>query len=200
MGEALSVLDDAVAALERGGVIVLPTDTVYGLAARADLTDAVRRITTLKRRPDDKAFQVLIPSGAWLDRLAEPTDAARRLADRFWPGPLTIVVAAGAEAPRATVADGTIGLRVPAQPLALEIIERSGPLAASSANRAGEATPSAIDGVRASFGDGVDVYVDGGEVAGVASTVVDVSGPAPVILREGAISAAVLDAAVRGSI
>jgi L-threonylcarbamoyladenylate synthase len=192
VGKALSA-NVAVAALGNGGVIVIPTDTVYGLAARADLDHAVRRITELKGRPQGRPFQVLIPGSDWIDRLGEPTDDARLLAARFWPGPLTIVVRARSDAPPAPVADGTIGLRHPAHAGALEILDRSGPLAASSANRTGEPTPSTIDEVRRSFGDGVDVYVDGGKVAGDASTVVDATGPRALILREGSISAAEID-------
>ncbi len=198
MGEALSVVDDAVSALDRGGVIVIPTDTVYGLAARADRDAAVRRIAELKGRPLDKAVQMLIPDVTWLETLGQPTDAARILAGRFWPGPLTIVVKASPEAPAVPVAEGTIGLRVPAHPLALEILRRSGPVAASSANLTGRPTPSDIAGVKRLFGDEVDVYVDGGEVAGDASTVVDMTRDRPVIVREGALSAAEIDEAAKG--
>jgi tRNA threonylcarbamoyl adenosine modification protein (Sua5/YciO/YrdC/YwlC family) len=179
-------------------VVVIPTDTVYGLAARADRDDAVRRIAELKGRPDDKAFQVLIPAAVWIDRLGEPTGYAMLLAERFWPGPLTIVVRARPDAPAAPVSEGTIGLRVPAHPLALEILDRSGPLAASSANRSGRPTPSRVEAIRRLFGGGVDVYVDDGEVVGDASTVIDATGPQALIVREGSISAADVDAAVGG--
>lgn len=183
VGTTLSELDRAVEALARGGIVVVPTETVYGIAARADDAEAIDRIYALKTRPPEKALQLLVPNGSWIDRLARPSIQARELAGRFWPGPLTILVPG-------LGAQDVVGLRVPAHPVAQALLDRVGPLAATSANRSGDPTPSKIDAIRDLFGDGVDVYLDGGTIEGFASTVVDMSGDEPVIVREGAISAA----------
>jgi tRNA threonylcarbamoyl adenosine modification protein (Sua5/YciO/YrdC/YwlC family) len=191
VGAALSTLDEAAEALARGGVVVIPTDTVYGLAARFDDATAVRRIYELKGRPSDKALQVLVPDEGWLDHLGAPSASAHVLAQRFWPGPLTIVVASGSE---------TIGLRVPANEVTLELLKRTGPLAATSANQSGRQTPGDIESIRTLFGDGVDCYVDGGRIDGTASTVVDTTRGGAEIVREGAISSVDIAAALEKSI
>jgi tRNA threonylcarbamoyl adenosine modification protein (Sua5/YciO/YrdC/YwlC family) len=195
-------MDEAVAAaarsLDRGGIIVLPTDTVYGLAARAEDARAVERIYELKGRAEDKPLQVLVSRSEWPAELAESSPAAERLARAFWPGPLTIVVAAAASAPGHLVRDGAIGLRAPDHPVVLALARASGPLAATSANRSGEPTPSTIDAIRDLFGSAVDVYVDGGTIAAAASTVVDLTGAEPVIVRDGAITAEALKGAIGG--
>jgi tRNA threonylcarbamoyl adenosine modification protein (Sua5/YciO/YrdC/YwlC family) len=180
LGAALSVVEAAADALARGGVVVIPTDTVYGLAAVPWNVDAVRRIFQLKGRPSDKSLQLLVPDETWLDRYGVPSAAARALAHRYWPGPLTIIIPSS---------DGTVGLRVPANELALDVLRRSGPLAATSANRSGEDTPNDLQSIREIFGESVDVYVDGGRIAGIASTVVDTTGTRVEVVREGAISA-----------
>lgn len=188
MGDSLSTIADAVAVLERGGIVVVPTDTVYGLAARADRPDAIERLVELKMRPPQKAVQLLVADVASLDLFGRPSDRARALARKFWPGALTIVVAASTDAPEALVADGTIGLRAPDHSVALELITSAGPLAASSANASGQPTPATIDEIREIFGRRVEIYLEGGRVEGLASTVVDVSGDDPRILREGVIT------------
>ncbi len=164
---------------------MIPTDTVYGLAARADHTDAIDRIYRLKGRPSGKSLQLLVPDVTWIDRVGRPSENARVLAARFWPGPLTIVVPANEDS--GPFGD-TVGLRVPAHPLALEVLERAGAVAATSANRSGQQTPNNVASIRELFGDDVDVYIDGGTVDGVGSTVVDMTGAEPLVVREGAIS------------
>lgn len=181
MGKALTIVEDAVAALARGGVVVIPTDTVYGLAAKAGHDVAVNRIYALKGRPREKALQLLVPDVSWLDRLGRPSEAVRVLAERFWPGPLTIVV------PGHT--DEAVGLRMPDHPLALDVLASAGAVAATSANRSGAETPRDAASIRELFGEGVDVYVDGGTIDGLASTVVDMTGAEPRVLREGAVTA-----------
>ena len=199
MGGAIGI-DEVVAALLRGDVVVIPTDTVYGLAARAEDPAAVRRIFDLKSRHRDKAVQVLIPDAHWLDRLGRPSEYARRLAAAFWPGPLTIVLPASPDAPPAAVSEGTIGLRVPDHPVCLDILSRVGPLVASSANRSGEPTPAGVEAIRSLFGEGVAAYVDAGDIAGHASTVVHLSSGEPVIVREGAVSERTIAQALEGPI
>jgi tRNA threonylcarbamoyl adenosine modification protein (Sua5/YciO/YrdC/YwlC family) len=171
-----------------GGLVVIPTDTVYGLGTRPDDPEAVRRVFEAKRRPPELELPVLAPSLEWAATLGELGGPARRLAERFWPGAVTIVVRRTAVSrtwplgPNAT----TIGLRVPAHPIASALLERTGPLAVTSANRSGRPTPQTCDEVRAVFGDLVEVYVCAdGPVSGAPSTVVDLSGSTPTILREG---------------
>jgi tRNA threonylcarbamoyl adenosine modification protein (Sua5/YciO/YrdC/YwlC family) len=178
-------------------VIVLPTDTVYGLAARPDRPDAVERIFALKGRPRAKVLQVLVPSVDWFERLGRPSEQALALAHRYWPGPLTLIVPATSEAPLTVAGDGNIGVRLPAHRLAGEVLVQTGPLAATSANLSGEQTPIDLDGVRDLFADGIDAYVDGGRIEGRASTVVDLTGSVPVVRREGVISADEIDRALK---
>ncbi len=177
----------AVKAIKRGAVIALPTETVYGLAAKADRSDAVDRIYELKGRDWNRPLQVLLPAGERLNRWSGPNRAASLLAERFWPGPLTLVVRAWMGVPQFLTRDGTVGLRVPRHPVALELLERAGPLAATSANKSGELPLPDIARIEETFGDGVAVYLDGGHIVGLASTVVDVTGSDPRVLREGAI-------------
>lgn len=176
---------------------MVPTETVYGLVARPT-RELVAKIFELKRRPPEKSVQLLIPGIDHLERLGVPSRSAKTLADGFWPGPLTLVVEAREGAPDALVEGGRIGLRVPGHPIALDVLARCGPLAASSANRSGEETPADIEGVREIFGSDVDGYVDGGHIVGVGSTVVDVSGERALILREGPISSADVNGLVWG--
>jgi tRNA threonylcarbamoyl adenosine modification protein (Sua5/YciO/YrdC/YwlC family) len=197
VGANLTSLDAAASIIERGGIVVVPTETVYGIAGKPE-AHVVDRIFAVKQRPPDKSIQLLVPGAEWLDRLAHPSSDARLLAATFWPGPLTLVTWARADAPSAVVSDGTIGLRVPANQTALDLLERCGPLAASSANRSGDDTPPTADGVRAVLGDAVDGYLDGGTTSGAGSTVVNVTTETPDILRAGPITAQMLSDVLRG--
>jgi L-threonylcarbamoyladenylate synthase len=170
---------------------------VYGLATAPS---NVERLFELKRRPPDKHLQLLVPDGSWLGRVGAPGEAAIALAEAFWPGPLTLVVAAGPHAPPWVVVDGTIGVRVPAHRIALELLDRAGPLAASSANRSGQATPATAAEIRGLFGAEVDAYLEGGRIEGTGSTVVDLTGPELRILRAGAVAQDEVERALRGSI
>lgn len=184
----MSALAEAISALHGGGIVVIPTDTVYGVAGRADLADAVQAIFEVKGRPKDRALPVL---GAGIDDLrsvASFSEAALRLAERFWPGPLTLVVP---RAERFTFDLGgtdraTVGVRAPAHPLALELLGETGPLAVTSANLSGHEAASTVEQAREMLGDAVAVYLDGGPLAGSPSTVVRVGGELEV-LREGGI-------------
>jgi tRNA threonylcarbamoyl adenosine modification protein (Sua5/YciO/YrdC/YwlC family) len=159
-----------------GGVIVLPTDTVYGLAC---LPEHAGAIFELKGRPREKHVQLLVSDPAELERLGSPTPGALRLAATFWPGPLTLVIASGEE---------TVGVRMPDHAVALDVLARTGPLAASSANRSGEPTPATCREIEDLFGERVDAYIDGGAIVGSGSTVVDMTGDEPVVLRAGPIT------------
>jgi L-threonylcarbamoyladenylate synthase len=193
--QALTIAEQA---LDRGDLVVLPTDTVYGLAARPDLPGGTDRIFETKRRPRDLTLPVLVPSAPTAEGVAELDDRARLLATRFWPGGLTLIL------PRVPNARGwglgeerdTVGVRVPADDLALALLERTGPLAVTSANLSGQPTPSDCEGVRRVLGQAVAVYLCAGECAGTPSTVVDLSGPRIRITREGAVRAAEIEVAL----
>jgi L-threonylcarbamoyladenylate synthase len=163
-------------------VILLPTETVYGLAC---LPGHVESIFELKDRPKEKSIQLLVSDPVELGRLGRPSTLARRLADAFWPGPLTLVVASGPSGPSRAA---TVGVRMPDHAVALEVLARTGPLAASSANRSGDPTPSTCAEIRELFGDAVAAYLDGGTIAGGGSTVLDMTGAEPVVLRRGPIT------------
>lgn len=198
--EPAADLAAAVAALRRGDVIGLPTETVYGLAADARNADAVRRIFALKGRPVDHPLIVHIADAVQLPRwAAEVPPAAAALAAAFWPGPLTLILRKRADVPEVvTGGQDTVGLRCPAHPLALALLrEFDGGLAAPSANRFGRISPTTAQHVRDEFGAAVPVVLDGGDCeVGIESTIVDVSGAAPRILRPGRISRAQLEAVI----
>jgi L-threonylcarbamoyladenylate synthase len=187
-------LDHAVAILRAGGLVAIPTETVYGLAADASNPDAVRRLFAVKGRPADHPVIVHIGAATQLaDWASMIPSAAALLAETSWPGPLTLLV------PRAAgvldvVTGGlsTVGVRMPAHPLTLELLAKfGGGLAAPSANRFGRVSPTTADHVRADLGDDVDLVLDGGACPiGVESTIVDCTADPPQVLRPGAISAA----------
>lgn len=182
-------LADAVAALRRGECIGLPTETVYGLAADASDPAAVARIFALKGRPADHPVIVHLPIGAALDDYAIAIPAsARALAAAFWPGPLTLILRRQPWISDAiTGGQDTVGLRMPAHPLAQQLLQAfGGGLAAPSANRFGRISPTTAAHVRAEFGDRLPIVLDGGACAvGIESTIVDCSAAAPRILRPG---------------
>lgn len=184
-------VDAAVHALRRGQLVVFRTDTVYGLASDAFSPDAVGRLLEAKGRGRDMPTPVLVPNARTLDGLLDTVPAvARELAAAFWPGALTIVVQHAA-----TLAwdlgetKGTVGLRMPLDPVALSVLEQTGPLAVSSANRSG--LPPATDCAEAArqLGTAVEVYLDGGDCGEpVPSTIVDLTSERPKVLRLGALS------------
>ena len=185
-------LSAAVDAVQAGQCIVLPTDTVYGIGADAFNNDAVAKLLATKRRGPDMPVPVLVGSWTTIQGLVrEFSDTAKILVEAFWPGGLSIVVPEAPSLPW-NLGDtrGTVLLRMPNQPLALELLQRTGPMAVSSANISGN--PPALNAANAKqqFGDAVGIYLDGGDAqVGEPSTIVDISGPQPVILREAAISA-----------
>lgn len=185
-------LSAAVDAVQAGQCIVLPTDTVYGIGADAFNNDAVAKLLATKRRGPDMPVPVLVGSWTTIQGLVrEFSDTAKILVEAFWPGGLSIVVPEAPSLPW-NLGDtrGTVLLRMPNQPLALELLQRTGPMAVSSANISGN--PPALNAANAKqqFGDAVGIYLDGGAAqVGEPSTIVDISGPQPVILREAAISA-----------
>ncbi len=186
-------LTAAVRHLRAGELIAIPTETVYGLAADADNEEAVRRIFAWKGRPADHPLIVHLADAQQIDDWARdipPT--ARQLAAAFWPGPLTMILRRSPRA-RDVVTGGleTVGLRVPAHPVTLELLRRfGGALAAPSANRFGRVSPTRAEHVRAEFADRPLLVLDGGPCrVGLESTIVDLSDDHPRLLRPGAITA-----------
>ena len=177
--------------LRRGGLVAIPTETVYGLAADASNERAVRRIFAAKGRPVDHPLIVHLSSATQLDDwAAHVSPAAAVLADACWPGPLTLLVPRASHVlPVVTGGRDTVGIRVPAHPMTTELLERfGGGLAAPSANRFGRVSPTTADHVALDLGDDVDLILDGGPCPiGVESTIVDCSVDPPQILRPGGI-------------
>lgn len=190
----------AVAALRRGEVIGLPTETVYGLAADAGNVEAVRRIFALKGRPADHPLIVHIAEASSLPTWTSgASPLAARLADAFWPGPLTLILPRSARVPDVvTGGQDTVGLRCPDHPVALAVLrEFGGGLAAPSANRFGRISPTSAAHVREEFPSGVDIVLDGGDCEiGIESTILDLSSGEPRILRPGRISAARIEVVI----
>jgi L-threonylcarbamoyladenylate synthase len=201
MQRSQPALRAAVEAIAHGLLIVIPTETVYGIACRPDLVPATERLFEAKRRPRDLSLPVLAPSvdAAW--EVAEPNEGAAALARAFWPGPLTLVL------PRANrskswslgASADTIAVRVPDHPLCLDLMKRTGPIAATSANLSGQAPLATRDELVAAFGEDVAVYLilesGASPPGGIASTVVDLTNGSPRFLRRGRISEDAIDRA-----
>ena len=209
MTDARIVPDDAagretaIEVLRRGGLVALPTDTVYGIAVRLDVPGGIARLFAAKRRPPEKAVMLLLADAAQAAEIGEMTPAAAALAGAFWPGGVSIVVAQRPDVPfpaELTGGAATIGLRVPGHPAPRALAAGVGPLPTTSANVSGTAEARTAREILEQLGDAVDLVLDGGEAhGGPASTVVDCSVSEPRILRVGAIPpariAAILDAA-----
>jgi L-threonylcarbamoyladenylate synthase len=200
-----AALHAASEALADGLLVVIPTETVYGIACRPDLPEATERLFKAKRRTHDLSLPVLSPSGDTAWEVAEPNEAAAALARAFWPGPLTLVLPRSDRSKPWSLggSSDTIAVRVPNHPLCLELMNRtgqtrnethfeSGPIAATSANLSGQAPLSTRTELVEAFGDGVAVYLMLGPGApppgGAASTVVDLTSESPRLLREGPLS------------
>lgn len=173
--------------LRAGGLVAFPTETVYGLGADASRDEAAVKIFAVKGRP--RAHPLIVHIAGELDGWAvDVPEAARRLVATAWPGPLTIIVKRGPRVAAATTGGAdTVGLRVPAHPMALSLIRAfGGGIAAPSANRFGAVSPTTADHVEVDLGDDVDYLLDGGPCSvGVESTIVDFSRGRPVLLRPG---------------
>lgn len=185
-------LDEAARALARGGVVAVPTDTVYGLAASISYPDAVNQLFVLKQRPSNVATPLLVHSVAQIQDLGvDLDDRTRALAHAFWPGALTIVLAAPSNLSLLVHGSGnSVGFRIPGDELLLRLLETCGPLAVTSANSHGDTPCTSASEVRTAFArrEGLAGVLDGGERRGAVSTVLDVSTSAWRVLREGAIS------------
>lgn len=186
--------------LRAGGLVAFPTETVYGLGADAENPVAVTRTFTVKGRPPSHPLIVHIADLEHLDEwVADIPDDARVLAERFWPGPLTLVLRRSPRVPlEATGGMDTVAVRVPDHPVALELLKAfGGGVTAPSANRFGSVSPTTAEHVRSELGDAVDFVLDGGPCqVGVESTIVDTTGEVPSVLRPGGVTREQLEEAL----
>ncbi|MEV5911260.1 L-threonylcarbamoyladenylate synthase [Streptomyces chartreusis] len=199
-----SDIEKAAGVLRAGGLVALPTETVYGLGANAEDPAAVSRIFQVKGRPPTHPLIVHIGGAEQLDDWVQEVPAtARLLAGHFWPGPLTLVLRRGRRVPlEATGGLETVAVRVPNHPVALGLLSAfGGGVTAPSANRFGSVSPTTADDVRAELGDAVDFVLDGGPCeVGVESTIVDATGEIPTILRPGGVTREDLEALLECSL
>ncbi|MDV6011779.1 L-threonylcarbamoyladenylate synthase [Haloechinothrix sp. LS1_15] len=184
-------LTAAAAAVRSGQLVVIPTDTVYGIGCDAFSTGGVRALLRAKQRGPDMPVGVLVGSWSTIDGLVLGVpDQARALVEAFWPGDVSIVLHhAPSLAWDLGSTKGTVMLRMPLHPVALELLREVGPMAVSSANTSGQPPAATAEEARSQLGDSVGVYLDGGPSGeAVPSTIVDLTGDEPVVLREGAVT------------
>ena len=198
--DAPGSIERALRVVREGGLVAFPTDTVYGVGAAAFDGQAVGRIYEAKGRSEEKAIPVLLAGPSDLERVAvEVSPHLRWLAAHFWPGALTLVVAKHADLPMEVSPGPTVGLRVPDHPVALGLLAAAGPMAVTSANRAGGPNPTTAAQVLAALGGRIELILDGGQTpGGRPSTVVDCTQHPPLLIRPGPIPLeAVLDCLAR---
>ncbi|MBI4135668.1 threonylcarbamoyl-AMP synthase [Candidatus Uhrbacteria bacterium] len=184
-------IQEAARVIARGGLVVFPTETVYGLGANAFDARAVRKIFKVKGRPEKKPLIVHVSKKSTLDVLAQDIPAVtRKLVAKFWPGPLTLVLKARSSVPKEVTGGGdTVAIRMPAHRVALALIRAAGPIAAPSANFSGHPPPREVREISRMLRMKVDMVLDGGRcTVGVPSTVVDCTVNPPKILRKGVFS------------
>jgi L-threonylcarbamoyladenylate synthase len=194
------LIDAAVRVLENGGVIAFPTGSLYGLGADAFDVAAVERVFTIKRRPPDKPLLILVPDRKGVFELtAEVPAAAKRLMDRFWPGRVTIVFKALSDLPaNLTAGSGKIGIRLPGHPVAKALVAALGrPITGTSANPSGHKGCHRIAELDPKLIEQLDLVLDAGQLKeGIGSTVIDITGAGPIVIREGVVSKRAILAAV----
>lgn len=200
---------EAVRVLESGGIVAIPTDTVYGIAVALGTPGGLERLFAAKSRPPDKAIALLVADVEQAREIGELTPAAESLAAAFWPGGLTLVVPRRTDRPLPAALTGgalapgalaTVGLRVPAHDAPRALARALGPLPTTSANRSGEPEARDADEIEALLGEIIELIVDGGvATGGPASTVIDCTGATPQVRREGAISLDVISQRLESS-
>jgi L-threonylcarbamoyladenylate synthase len=191
-------VESALEILSAGGLVAFPTDTVYGIGALAFDQSAVQSIYAAKDRSGEKAIPVLLGDAADLDKVAlSLPDMARRLANHFWPGPLTLIVLKQPDLPAAVSPTETVGVRVPDHPVARALLRAAGPLAVTSANLSGQPSPCTAAEVFQQLQGRINLIIDGGSTpGGVPSTVLDCTKPEPVVLRMGPVKLQAIRAAL----
>jgi len=203
MPDGPAARDEAAAVLVAGGIVAIPTDTVYGLAAARGDAQAVTRLLSVKGRSPDKGIAMLLADAEQASEVGEMTPLARLLGRELWPGALTIVVPVRAGAPIAEAVLGpqrTVGIRVPDHACPRHVARTVGPLPATSANMAGRPEARDATAIRALFGQSIDLIVDDGPARGAAgSTVVDCTSEIPRVLRVGPIAAERVAAVLRAA-
>ncbi len=185
-------VEQGISILKQGGLVAFPTDTVYGLGACISIRQAVERVYAVKERPPNMALPLLLADTSQITEVAEPVPPiAWLLIHNFLPGALTIVLHKSSSVPDIITGGGvTIALRIPAHPIPVALAQGLGaPIVGTSANRSGRPSPLTAGEVYSQFGNKLDLVIDGGQCpGGKESTIVDVTGETPVVLREGAIS------------
>ncbi len=199
--ENTASIQTAIELLQEGEIVAFPTDTVYGLGANAFYSPGIIKLFEAKGRDANKAIAVLIGDINQLELLTEElNETAKKLAKKFWPGALTLVVPKKTELPELLTAGNSIGIRIPDHPVALELLKEFGPIAATSANLSGKTSPHDARDVLKQLNKRIPLILDGGRCSGgIPSTVVDCSNGEVRILRPGAISQQEIDAALTES-
>jgi len=192
------VLQHAVDVLQNGGLVAFPTDTVYGLAALPAKTEYIESLYTVKGRESTRAIAILLSSSKQLNEVSiSPNKVAKILAERFWPGPLTLIVPRHPSLPEILSPNPTIGVRVPDHELALQLLSMAGPLGVTSANISGQENTTTANEVLEQLDGRIHLLIDGGTSPGsVPSTVVDCTNSDPVVLRSGPIRLADIQTAI----
>ena len=188
--EIQAQIERGISILKQGGLVAFPTDTVYGLGAGANNQQAVAKVYQVKERPKDMALPLLLAHTSQINEVAYPVPPiAWLLADKFLPGALTIVLyKSNSVLDIVTGGGSTVAVRIPAHPVPVALAEDLGPIVGTSANLSGKPSALTADEVCSQFGDRIDLVIDGGRCpGGRESTIVDVTGEVPVVLREGAI-------------
>jgi L-threonylcarbamoyladenylate synthase len=196
MGTKLSAsvreqVEKGISILKRGGVVAFPTDTVYGLGASIGIKQAVERVYRIKGRPNNRALPLILADLSQIDGVARSVPPlARLLAEKFWPGPLTLVLFKSDSVPDIVTGNSeTVAVRIPAHPIPVALARGVGmPIVGTSANLSGQPSALTTEEARAQLGDRVDLIIDGECPGGKESTIVDLTGETPVIRREGALS------------
>jgi L-threonylcarbamoyladenylate synthase len=185
-----AAIQQAVDVLQGGGLVAFPTDTVYGVGALVSDAQAIAQLYVVKGRGGEKAIPVLLSDPSVLDQVAaEVSEMALRLAARFWPGPLTLVLPKHTSLPAELSAQPTVGVRMPDHPVALALMRQTGPLGVTSANISGAASSATAHQVMEQLGGRIPLILDGGHTpGGISSTVVDCTSGEPRVLRPGPIS------------
>ncbi len=198
--DSSEAIQSALEVLQKGGLVAFPTDTVYGVGAIAFEAEAVESIYYAKNRPVEKAIPVLLGDPKDMHRVASEVPwMAKKLAAHFWPGAITLLVPKHLDLPEAISATSTVGVRIPDHPFARKLLQATGPLATTSANLSGSPNPTRSDQVFDQLSGRIPLILDGGTTpGGMPSTVVDCTGPEPLIVRQGPIRLDQIQAILKG--